>query len=366
MQLAKAPREALLRPLQTVSGAVARHGPLPVLSNVLIRKAAGSITLIGCDIETQIQARADVGSGLESAETTVNARKLLDILRAAPDGEVVLSLANRKLTVHAGKSRFNLQTIDARDFPTITAQAFASSFTLPASALKGMLAKVQFAMAVADVRYYLNGVLLSCNGTTLRAVATDGHRLALCESQLPAAVVTTDAIVPRKAITELVRLLPDSDDPVRVDLADRYIKVSFGTVEMLCKLVEGKFPDYQRVIPKGNDKIVDIERQVLLDALSRASILSNDKFNGVRLILAPGVLKITAANADDEEANEELEIGYSGARLEIGFNVTYLLDVLSALSSEKVRMAFSDELTSVLITIPDSATFRYLVMPMRL
>lgn len=366
MQIIKAPREALLKPMQTACGAVARHSPLPILSNVLIRKEAGSITLIGSDLETQLQTRVEVGAGLESAETTVNARKLIDILRAAPDGEVVLSLANHKLTVHAGKSRFNLQTINARDFPTIAAEAFGSSFTLPASAFKGMLAMVQFAMAVADVRYYLNGVLLSSNATTLRAVATDGHRVALCESQLPSATATTDAIVPRKAITELVRLLPDNDDPVRVDLADRYIKVSFGTVEMLCKLVEGKFPDYRRIIPNGNDKVFDIERQTLFDALSRASILSNDKFNGVRLTLAPGVLKITAANADDEEANEELEIAYSGAPLEIGFNVTYLLDMLAALSAQKVRIAFSDALTSALVTIPDSANFRYLVMPMRL
>jgi DNA polymerase-3 subunit beta len=366
MQLVKASRDAMLKPLQVVSGIVERRQTLPILANILIRKDGERVSFTATDLEIQIQTSADIGAGKDASATTVAARKLVDILRALPEADVALSLTNKKLTITSGKSRFNLQTLAAEEFPTVAQAEFTADFALPASTLKYLLSMVHFAMAQQDIRYYLNGMLLVVDGTTVRAVATDGHRLALCEVTKDDASSKIEAIIPRKTVLELSRLLPDSDEPVRVQMAANQVKFGFGDIELVSKLVEGKFPDYQRVLPAANTKVFAIGREDLMHALQRAAILTTDKFKGVRMVLATGSLKITSTNADQEDAQDELEIDYTGDGLDIGFNVSYLLDVLANLKNEQIRFALGDALGSALITMPDSERFKYVVMPMRI
>jgi DNA polymerase-3 subunit beta len=368
MQLVKASRDALLKPLQVVSGIVERRQTLPILANILVRKDGERVTFTATDLELQIQTQAPIGAGKDAAATTVAARKLVDILRALPETDVQLALASKKLSVASGKSRFNLQTLAAEEFPTVAQAEFTADFSLPAATLKYLLSMVHFAMAQQDIRYYLNGMLLVVEGAVVRAVATDGHRLALCEvaKDGPAAAGKIEAIIPRKTIMELSRLLPDSEDPVRVQMAATQVKFSFGDIELISKLVEGKFPDYQRVVPAANTKTFVIGREDLMHALQRAAILTTDKFKGVRMVLATGSLKINSTNADQEDAQEELEIDYSGDGLDIGFNVNYLLDVLLNVKGEQLKFALGDALGSALMTLPDSDRFKYVVMPMRI
>ncbi|MBC8118388.1 MAG: DNA polymerase III subunit beta, partial [Burkholderiaceae bacterium] len=362
MQLVKASRDALLKPLQVVSGIVERRQTLPILANILLRKEGDRVSFTATDLEIQIQTSAAIGTGGESAATTIAARKLVDILRALPDADVQLSLTNKKMAVASGKSRFNLQTLAAEEFPTVAQAEFTADFSLPAATLKYLLGMVHFAMAQQDIRYYLNGMLLVVEGTTVRAVATDGHRLALAEvTKADAASGNSskiEAIVPRKTILELGRLLPDNDDLVRVQMAANQAKFSFGDIELISKLVEGKFPDYQRVVPAANTKVFAINREDLMHALQRAAILTTDKFKGVRMLLATGSLKINSTNADQEDAQEELEIGYEGEPLDIGFNVNYLLDVLANLKNDEVSFSLGDALGSALITMPNSDKFK--------
>ncbi|MGE5337594.1 MAG: DNA polymerase III subunit beta [Gemmatimonadota bacterium] len=367
MQLVKAARDALLRPLQVVSGIVERRQTLPILANVLVRKEGDRVTFTATDLEIQIQTAAEIGSGKEDASATVSARKLVDILRALPEADVQLSLATKKLTVQSGRSRFNLQTLPAEEFPTVAQADFSADFSLPAATLKYLLSMVHFAMAAQDIRYYLNGMLLVVDGNLVRAVATDGHRLALCDVQKDGdATRKIEAIIPRKTILELARLLPDTEEQVRVQMAANQVKFGFGSIELISKLVEGKFPDYLKVIPAGNNRTFQVRRDELMAALQRAAILTTDKFKGVRCVLASGSLKITSTNADQEDAQEELEIAFAGDGLDIGFNVNYLLDVLANLKSDEVKFALGDALGSALITMPDSERFKYVVMPMRI
>jgi DNA polymerase-3 subunit beta len=367
MQLVKASRDALLKPLQVVSGIVERRQTLPILANILVRKDGERVSFTATDLELQIQTSAPIGAGKDVSATTVAARKLVDILRALPDAEVQLSLTNKKLAVASGRSRFNLQTLAAEEFPTVAQAEFTADFSLPAATLKYLLSMVHFAMAQQDIRYYLNGMLLVIDGAVVRAVATDGHRLALCEvAKDGGASAKLEAIIPRKTILELSRLLPDSEDAVRVQMAATQVKFSFGDIELISKLVEGKFPDYQRVIPAANTKAFVIAREDLMHALQRAAILTTDKFKGVRLVLASGSLKINSTNADQEDAQEELEIDYSGDGLDIGFNVNYLLDVLLNVKGEQLKFSLGDALGSALMSLPDSEKFKYVVMPMRI
>jgi len=366
MQLVKASRDALLKPLQVVSGIVERRQTLPILANILLRKDGERVSFTATDLEIQIQTQAAIGVGKDVAATTIAARKLVDILRALPEADVQLSLASKKLTVASGKSRFNLQTLAAEEFPTVAEAEFTADFVLPAVTLKHLLAMVHFSMAQQDIRYYLNGMLLVVDGKTVRAVATDGHRLALAEVTKDDATAKIEAIIPRKTILELLRLLPDTDDPVRVQMAANQVKLSFADIELVSKLVEGKFPDYVRVVPAANTKVFKLGREDLMHAMQRAAILTTDKFKGVRMVLAAGSLKITSTNADQEDAQEELEVDYAGDGLDIGFNVNYLLDVLGNLRTEQVRFSLGDALGSALITMPDSEQFKYVVMPMRI
>jgi DNA polymerase-3 subunit beta len=367
MQLKQIGRDALLKPLQAVSGIVERRHTLPILANVLLEQRDGRLYVTATDLEMQITAHTE-WAGKETQAITVAARKLQDLLRALPeDSTLNIDAAGSKMTVRAGRSRFNLQTLPAADYPRIgVGTDQLQTLTLPQRDLKGLLRSVEFAMAQQDIRYYLNGMLLVVDGTTVRAVATDGHRLALAEVTKDGASGKIEAIIPRKTILELSRLLPDADDPVRVQMAASQVKFTFGDIELISKLVEGKFPDYQRVVPAANTKTFAIGREDLMHALQRAAILTTDKFKGVRMVLGAGSLKINSTNADQEDAQEELEIDYTGDGLDIGFNVNYLLDVLLNLKNEQVSFALGDALGSALITMPDSEKFKYVVMPMRI
>ena len=368
MQLVKTHRDTILRPLQIVSGIVERRHTLPILANILIRKDGEKVSFLSTDIEVQITTHADIGSGGESIATTVAARKPLDILRALPDdNDIVLKLDNKKMTVQSGKSRFSLQTLAAEEFPTVAqAEHFNASVSLPQKTLKHLFNMVHFSMAQQDIRYYLNGLLLVVDGKNVIAVATDGHRLAYCQVEVEQEFPRQEVIIPRKTIIELQRLLEDKDDLVQLDIANNQVKLTFADIELISKLVEGKFPDFNRVIPKGYKNNFTLGREQLLRSLQRAAIMTSDKFKGVRCVVTPGSMQILSTNADQEEAVEEIEIDYGGDSVDIGFNVTYLLDVLNNLKVDQINLAFGDSNSSALITIPDNADFKYVVMPMRI
>jgi DNA polymerase-3 subunit beta len=368
MQLVKTTRDTLLRPLQIVSGIVERRHTMPILANILIRKDGESVSFLSTDTEVQITTLANIGSGADVTGTTVAARKLLDILRALPEsGDVTMTLLNKRLTVQSGKSRFALQTLAAEEFPTVAvADTYNASVTLPQKTLKHLFNMVHFAMAQQDIRYYLNGLLLVLDGSNVIAVATDGHRLAFAQVETDQHFERQEVIIPRKTIIELQRLLEESDDTVRLDIAASQVKLTFADIELVSKLVEGKFPDYTRVIPKGYKNDFTISRDELLRSLQRAAIMTSDKFKGVRCLISPGSMKISSTNADQEEAVEELEIDYGGDAIDIGFNVTYLLDVLNNLKCDQVNISLGDSNSSALMSIPENGDFKYVVMPMRI
>ncbi len=369
MNLIKTAREVLLKPLQAVAGIIERRHTLPILSNVLLIRDGGRLTFVATDIEIEITAFAESESSGEAKGVTVGARKILDILRALPEGsDVTLTVADKRLQLKSGKSRFNLQTLPAEDFPRLApGEGERVSFTLPQRLLKQLLSAVQYAMAQQDIRYYLNGLLMLIDGGELRMVATDGHRLAYASRVVEAqGLARQEVILPRKTIIELSRLLAESDDPVEIDLSANQARFSFSGVVLVSKLVEGKFPDYTRVIPTAHSKHVVASRVVLQQALQRASILTSDKFRGVRWVLGDGSLKISCSNTEQEEAQEEIDVDYRGEGLDIGFNVGYLLDVLNNLTSEQVEIELGDASSSALITAPAKTDFKYVVMPMRI
>jgi len=368
MVLVKAKRDELLGPLTSVSGIIERRHTLPILSNVLLDRGTETLSFLATDIEIQITARAPISQPGEAHTVTVGARKLVDILRALPDGvEVTLQQQDKRMLVKAGKSRFTLQTLPAEDFPRLAKPAGDSArFSAPQKAVRRLLGLVQYAMAQQDIRYYLNGLLMLVEDRKLKLVATDGHRLAYASMDLDADMPRQEVIVPRKTVLELSKLLADVDDPVRVELSPTQAAFSFGTVELVSKLVDGKFPDYTRVIPTQHKNNVTLDRDVLRQSLLRAAILSNEKFRGVRWVLTDGSLKIVSSNAEQEEAQEELEVDYKGDALDIGFNVNYLLDVLNNVPGASVDCSFGDSSSSALLTYPSEKEFKYVVMPMRI
>jgi DNA polymerase III subunit beta len=368
MVLVKAKCDELLGPLSAVGGIIERRHTLPILSNVLIDRTDGTLSFLATDIEIQITARSNLAAGGETKPITVGARKLLDILRALPGStEVSVQPQEKRMVVKAGKSRFTLQTLPAEDFPRLARPGGeAARFSLPQKALRRMLGLVQYAMAQQDIRYYLNGLLFLVEDKELRLVATDGHRLAYAAMTLPASLPRVEVIVPRKTVLELSKLLADSDDEVSIELSGTQAAFSFGSIELVSKLVDGKFPDYTRVIPTQHKNLVRLDREVLRQSLQRAAILSNEKFRGVRWVLTDGSLKLVSSNAEQEEAQEELEVQYSGDALDIGFNVNYLLDVLNNVPGSEVECHFGDAASSALLQFPAEPEFKYVVMPMRI
>jgi DNA polymerase-3 subunit beta len=360
-------RENLLKPLQQIIGVVERRQTLPVLGNVLVQSGDKGLTLTATDLEVELVATIEQSVD-EGGEVTLPARKLFDICRALPEGSTLeINIEQERALVKSGRSRFTLSTLPAGDFPVIEEMKTALSFTLPEKALKEIIERTHFAMAQQDVRYYLNGLMLEVDTDALRAVATDGHRLAMSEVAVETGVgEPTQIIVPRKGVQELLRSLESSDAEVRLALGTNHIRINTPELQVTSKLIDGRFPDYERVMPKGGDKVITAETTGLRQALSRTSILSNEKYRGIRLSLDNNSLRIQAHNPEQEEAEEELEINYSADPLEIGFNVTYLLDALSALPGDEVRILLSDANSSCLIDDPEGGPNRYVVMPMRL
>jgi DNA polymerase-3 subunit beta len=368
MLVLKSSKDALLKPLQAVAGVVERKHTLPILSNVLVEVVGGRAAFVATDLELQISTWAEE-QGMADISLTVSARKLLDICRALPDVEpITLDLTGEQLKVQSGRSRFSLQTLPARDFPKLQIpEGQGLSFSLPQGKLKQLLSRVQYAMAVQDIRYYLNGMLFSVQDKRLTMAATDGHRLAVDGTELDAEIAQgVDVILPRKTVLELGKLLSDGDDPVHIQVNQSQVVFRRPDFELRSKVVDGKFPDWQRVIPVGHDKSFAMQRQRLSQSLTRAAILTNDKYRGVRIALTSGSLRIACSNNEQEEAQEELDIDYSGEPLDIGFNVQYLQDVLNNLTAEAVQCGFGDPTSSLLITVPGEENFRYVVMPMRI
>ena len=365
----KAKNSTLLGPLQFVTGIVERRHTLPILSNVLVEVEDHAVHFLATDLEVQIRATAKLETAHKPGSLTVGAKKLQDILRALPpDADTALDTKDSRLTVKAGKSRFALQTLAAADFPKIAeAKDDATSIAIPQRDFRRVLGLVQFAMAVQDIRYYLNGVLISCDGTTLRVVATDGHRLSMASYKLAEPVAKIEAILPRKTVLELIKLLDESDDPINMSMHQNQVRFSFPGIEIVSKIVEGKFPDYTKVIPSGYTNHIQLNRLEFQSALQRASILSNDKIRGVRLVFSKDSLSIICSNNEQEEAEEGLAIGYEREAMDIAFNIAYLLDVLGHLSTEMIQLSLGEaNMSSALITQPGSEDFKYVVMPMRI
>ena len=361
-----APRESILKPLQAVIGVVERRQTMAILSHVLLRTEDKSLSITATDLEVELIAEAEVDSAA-AGEITVPGRKLYDICRALPEGcKVDMSVSGDRLTLKAGRSRFTLATLPAADFPLVEEIAGEQNLELARTDLRWLIEKTQFSMAQQDVRYYLNGLLLETEGKQLRAVATDGHRLAVAEIALAnASKKNAQVIMPRKGVVELNRLL-DSGENLSLVLGSNHIRVDLPGVRLTSKLIDGRFPDYERVIPKDPPHVIRADRDLLRHALQRTGILSNEKYRGIRLELEKGRVTISANNPDQEEATETVELEYDGEPMEIGFNVNYLLEALSAADSEEIELHVTDGNSSCLITSPEIEHVKFVVMPMRL
>ncbi|MBD1388150.1 DNA polymerase III subunit beta [Neiella sp. HB171785] len=361
-------REQILKPLQAVSGAVERKHTLPILANILMRVSDGSLTMIGTDLEVELCATLQLADPeLTPGSITVPAKKLVDICRTLPDGAAIeLNLSGERLVIKSGRSRFSLATLPDTEFPQIEESTSSMQFTATQQELRRLIELSQFSMANQDVRYYLNGMLFEITEGTLTAVATDGHRLALSRIAVPELQEPFQCIVPRKGILELMRLLDQDDKPVTVQLSENHIRADIGDYLFTSKLVDGRFPDYRRVLPRGGNKLVEGDKETLKQAFARVAILSNEKFRGVRLQIDTDELKISANNPEQEEAEEAIAVSYRGEAMEVGFNVSYILDVLNTIDGQNVRFTLNDPNSSGLIENADDDSALYVVMPMRL
>lgn len=359
-------REALLKPLQAVMGVVERRQTMPILANVLLVARDGELSVTATDLEVELVASAavDVEAG---GEVTVPGRKLLDICRALQENaEINISLGGDKLSIRSGRSKFSLTTLPASEFPTVEDINASKSMDIGQETLRRLIEKTHFAMAQQDVRYYLNGLLIETGKKHLRAVATDGHRLALCEVATEGAdMPEQQVIVPRKGVLELQRLLT-GEGAVTLELGDNHVRIQLDGNRLTSKLIDGRFPEYERVIPQETDNQLIADRELLKGALQRTAILSNEKYRGIRLIIKGGGVVLQAHNPEQEEAEEEIEVSYSGEDIEIGFNVNYLLDALGAIESDEVSFSVVDGNSSCLLREPGNEDCKYVVMPMRL
>lgn len=360
-------REQLLKPVNAVAGVVERRQTLPILSYLLVRAADGKVSFTGTDLEVEMVMTVE-GHVEKPGEATVPARKLFDICRALPEG-VTVSLAKQgeKVVLKAGKSRFTLSTLPSADFPRVEPGSFKEAVVISSQQLKRLFERTAFCMAQQDVRYYLNGLYLESEGKHLRAVATDGHRMAVadteCQSQTTEAL---QVIIPRKAVQEMGRFLSDTEDSIRLEISSNHLRLAVGDAMFTSKLIDGKFPDYTKVIPNNQSKLVRLDRQAFREALSRVAILANEKYRGIRLNLEEGCLKVSAHNPEQEEAVDELETSYSGEPLEIGFNVNYLVEASGAIESAEIILGLNDPNSSCTLRAPDGGSAQYIVMPMRL
>jgi DNA polymerase-3 subunit beta len=358
-------RENILAPLQQVIGAVERRQTLPILGNILFKSTGGDLSMTATDLEIEMVARIEAEAS-EDFQTTIPARKLLDICKALPEGSSInFSIDETRISLVSGRSRFTLASLPAKDFPGLDDIEEQQAFSIPQNQFKALFDKTSFAMAQQDVRYYLNGILMEMSESKIKLVATDGHRLALSEYVTETGVVEDkQIIIPRKAVLELSRLLDANDSPVRIGLSQNHIRVEAGSLVFTSKLIDGKFPDYKRVIPI--DGTLKVNRETLKQTLSRIAILSNEKYRGIRLTLLSGSISIQANNPDQEEAEEELSVNYDEGEMEIGFNVTYIIDVLNVIDSEDVQIKLKDSNSSCIISDSKDSSSLYVVMPMRL
>jgi len=361
-----AAREDLLAPLQSVIGVVERRQTMPVLANVLLAARENRLSVTGTDLEVELVATCTV-SVQQSGDITVPGRKLLDIFRSLPEKvSVTLSTEGERVSVRAGRSRFTLSSLPASEFPLVEEINAQQTLTMPQGEFRRLIDKTHFSMAQQDVRYYLNGLLLETDGKALRAVATDGHRLALCETELSGKARTSQqVIVPRKGVLELQRIL-GTENNIELAVGTNHVRAQIGEIRFTSKLIDGRFPEYARVIPANPPKTVGADRESLRQALQRTAILSNEKYRGIRLTARPDLLTLQAHNPEQEEAEDQVEVSYKGEEVEIGFNVNYLLDALSAIEGDKVEIGLTDSNSSCLIHAPGTIHTRYVVMPMRL
>jgi DNA polymerase-3 subunit beta len=361
-------RELLLKPLLLVSGAVERKSTLPILSNVLLEVSGQSLTLTATDLELEMVSYCEIENEGEDGKITIPARKLLDICKSLPEGSMLtFSVDNDSVKISTGRSKYSLSTLPATDFPNIEQWQGDVEFKLLKSELLRLIESTHFSMANQDVRYYLNGMSIESEGNEIRSVATDGHRLAICKiSNEQLSLPARQVIVPRKGILEIIRLLDPVDEEIRIFLGSNHIRIIDTAFSFTSKLVDGRFPDYRRVLPRNGDKVLEASKDQLKQVLSRASILSNEKFKGVRLNFGNSELKITANNPEQEQAEEVIEIQFPYDDLEIGFNVSYVLDVLNAIKDESVKFTLGDANSSVVIEGSNSGEALYVVMPMRL
>jgi len=359
-------RDALLKPLQAVIGVVERRQTMPILANVLLVAKGDQLSVTATDLEVELVATADVSVDAPG-EVTVPGRKLLDICRALPDGaEISLAQAGDKVSIRSGKSKFTLATLPAAEFPTVEDISAGQRIELPQNSLARLLEKTHFSMAQQDVRYYLNGLLVETGSKHVRAVATDGHRLALCQVALEGGKMPEkQVIVPRKGVLELQRLM-SGEGNLGLELGSNHIRIQLDGIRFTSKLIDGRFPEYERVIPKDTANELTADRLELRGALQRTAILSNEKYRGIRLVLRSGSMVLQAHNPEQEEAEEEVEIRYEGSDIEIGFNVNYLLDALGAIESDEVTLSVVDANSSCLLREPGNDNAKYVVMPMRL
>ena len=367
MMQIKINRETLLKPLMNVTSIVERRHTLPILSNLLLEAKNNQIQLTATDLEMQISLTVENSFNGELS-TTISAKKFLDICRSLPESADIDMVTNdSRMTVKAGKSRFNLQTLPAADYPVMTkAGGSGTNITVSQIALKKLFKQVEFAMAQQDIRYYLNGLLLEVNEDNLNVVGTDGHRLSFTSAKLNQQYDKTDVIIPRKTVIELIKLLNDSEEEVAIEITTGQVNFSFSDIRLISKVIDGKFPDYHRVIPTNHQNTFSVNRLGVLTAMQRASILSNEKYRGIRMVLSNNNLKLISTNTEQEEAEEELEIEYTQDSLDIGFNVTYLIDVLNNVTDENINFSFADANSSCLITVPNDQNYKYVVMPMRI
>ncbi len=360
-------REALLKPLQLVLGAVERRQTLPILGNVMIDVQSDLLLLTATDMEIELVARVKLDNVTETGTITTSARKLLDICRNLPnDINLDISLDNERLLLKAGRSRFTLATLSADEFPYIEDAPTDNEFNLQQQELHYLLQSTYFSMAQQDVRYYLNGLLFEIKDHVIKTVATDGHRLAFCQLAKSDINLEPSVIIPRKGVSELLRLLNETDAPLTIYITDKHIRVAADDFTFTSKLVDGRFPDYDRVIPRRGDKLISLDAMVLKEALGRVSILSNEKYRGVRIQLSPGLLKLSANNPEQEQAEEEIETDYDNETLEIAFNVSYLQDGLNAMPKGPVILSLTDANSSLLMESDIDSNRVYVIMPMRL
>jgi DNA polymerase III subunit beta len=361
-----ASREDILTPLQSVIGVVERRQTMPVLANVLLSARDDRLSITGTDLEVELVA-ATSASVQAAGDITVPGRKLLDIFKALPEKtSITLSTEGDRISLKGGRSRFTLSSLPAAEFPVVDEINAQQTLTVGQGEFRRLIDKTHFSMAQQDVRYYLNGMLLETEGKSLRAVATDGHRLALCETELATRAKTAQqVIVPRKGVLELQRIL-GADGNLELAVGTNHVRAQVGSIRFTSKLIDGRFPEYGRVIPANPNKLVEADRDVLRAALQRTAILSNEKYRGIRLMLKKDLLTLQAHNPEQEEAEDQIEVSYGGDELEVGFNVNYLLDALAAIESEKVEIGLTDANSSCLIRSPGTTAARYVVMPMRL